>query len=234
MREIYILAGQSNMMGRGALSPAQTYNNDARIFALYSDTGWGVGADPLHHDNVQAGVGPGMAFADKLLDLKGDPCLEIGLVPCAKSGSGINDWHSTWRPNNHYGNLIKQALIAREQGELKGLIWYQGETDAMASSYPLYWSTKLRQLIHDIRTDLGMPNLPVIITRLGPDPSSGTYPMWWAVQTYTDQMENIGVPNVAFVSASDLSAMPDKIHLTASAAVTLGHRYAQAMFDLQS
>lgn len=232
-RDMYILAGQSNMVGRGALSPPKTYANATRIFSFNSGCSWVAGADPLHTDDATAGIGPGMAFADKLLDLIGDPTLEIGLIPCAKSGSAMADWAPRWRAGSFYGAMLKRAQLAQAQGTLKGIIWYQGETDAQSSGYPLPWLEGVRALINNVRCDLQMPTLPAIITKIGPDPHSATYPMWSAVQLYADQIADVAPHDISVVSAADLTAkVGDLVHIDANSAVTLGQRYAAAMYGM--
>jgi hypothetical protein len=232
-RDIYILAGQSNMVGRGSLTPAKTYPNASRIYSFNSACAWVAGCDPLHTDDGNAGIGPGMAFADKLLDLMGDPTRTIGLIPCAKSGSAIAEWAPRWRANSFYGAMLKRAQLAAGTGEIKGLIWYQGETDAQSSSFPLPWLEGVRGLIENVRRDLQLPKLPAIITKLGPSPQSATYPMWTTIQAYADQIADVAPHDVAVVSAADLIPNAgDPLHLNANSAVILGQRYASAMYSL--
>lgn len=237
-KEVYILAGQSNMVGVNNSLPTPTYANGSRIYrfnqpwhsgwnipvAQPTNTGsWALANDPLHAD-PQCGVGPGKAFADKLIDLRGDPSLEIGLVPCAWGGSDIrNHWGSSYLWWNAFGMMLGRMAKAKEWGEVKGFIWYQGEADALNAA-PTYYQTELFRLVRDVRSYLGIHDLPVIVTRLGPNP--GGYPGWASMQSYIDQVAGVD-PNLAVVSASDLAA--SGVHLTAASAVTLGHRYAAAM-----
>lgn len=168
-----------------------------------------------------------------MIDLSCNPGLEIGLIPCAKSGSSIAEWAPRWRKYSHYGGMLKRAQKARESGTIKGIIWYQGETDAQSASYPLPWLEGVRALICNIRTDLEMPKLPAIVTKIGPDPQSATYPVWWAIHLYADQLADVAPHDVAVVSAADLGTRPgDPLHITANSAVTLGRRFADAMFSM--
>jgi hypothetical protein len=228
-RDIFILAGQSNMVGRGSLTPARTYPNASRIYSFNSACAWVAGADPLHTDDATAGIGPGMAFADTLLGLLDDPAREIGLVPCGKSGSSIAEWAPRWRVNSFYGAMLKRAQLAAAAG----LIWYQGETDAQSTGYPLPWLEGVRALIENVRRDLQLPKLPAIITKLGPSPQSAAYPMWTTVQAYADQIADVAPHDVAVVSAADLTPNTgDPLHLNANSAVVLGQRYASAMYGM--
>ena len=59
--DIYILAGQSNMAGRGIVEE-QDKKIDTRVFSMNSSKQWVPAIDPLHYDKNIAGVGPGKAF----------------------------------------------------------------------------------------------------------------------------------------------------------------------------
>lgn len=236
-RDIYILAGQSNMMGRGIMSLAPpNYANQSRIFAYYHTAagvdGWGAGADPLHHDDALAGVGPGMAFADRLLTLLADPTREVGLVPAAVGGTSIAQWGPTWATGSLYGKMLTLAVAASAAGPIKGLIWYQGEADSKTVANGA-WRKLVRELIAAVRDDLGLPSLPVIITKIGPDPRRADYPGWSSMLVNQAQIAAIAPPHVAVVSATDLATNPgDPVHLNTASQVTLGHRYADAMFAM--
>jgi len=51
--------------------------------------------------------------------------------------------------------------------ELTSFTWFQGFSDYIASSTVNQYGTHLTNLIHDVRTELGVPNLPIIIGELG-------------------------------------------------------------------
>ena len=60
---MFLLAGQSNMSGRGEL-PDVPEEKDERLLVLGSDGTWKTAQHPLHYDKPEkAGVGPGLAFA---------------------------------------------------------------------------------------------------------------------------------------------------------------------------
>lgn len=111
------------------------------------------------------GVGPGMYFARHVLAAAGQP---IGLIPCALGGSTIAQWDPAGKIHGDstlYGAMLSRCRSAGTQ-HIKGLIWYQGESEAFTSLAATYES-KLLALIDSFRRDIGKPDLPVLIVQIG-------------------------------------------------------------------
>ncbi|MFS7983767.1 putative sialate O-acetylesterase domain, SGNH hydrolase superfamily [Helianthus anomalus] len=135
-KNIIILAGQSNMSGRGGVQnntwdgivPLQSKPNRS-ILRLTANLTWVEAHEPLHKDidfQVTCGVGPGMVFANRVLQR--DPSLgPLGLVPCAVGGpigTKISEWG---RGTFLYKQLVRRAKASRiGGGSIRGLLWYQG------------------------------------------------------------------------------------------------------------
>ena len=95
---LFILAGQSNMSGRGKV-PAAGQNTNPRVLVFGNDYRWRIAVEPIDDPSNQvdwvsedqdAGFGPALAFATSLLEQR--PDMAIGLVPCARGGSSIYQW----------------------------------------------------------------------------------------------------------------------------------------------
>ncbi|WP_380787064.1 sialate O-acetylesterase [Sphingomonas sp. R86521] len=236
--DVYVLAGQSNMSGRGAIAdlPAPDRIADPRI-ALYGNDGqWHPALDPLDDatgqvDAVsadkQAAVGPGLPFARTMLRTTRH---SIALVPCAKGGSSIARWKPVPDRAALYGSCV--ARVREAGGHLAGMLWYQGETDAET---PLVdaagWTAAFQQMTSAFRNDLAAPKLPIVIVQIADRPrtDSDRYPSWTAIQ---DQQVRPPLPCTAMVSAKGLPRNPDDLHLTTHAQRTLGPRLAAAMARL--
>ncbi|XP_021994265.1 uncharacterized protein LOC110890929 isoform X1 [Helianthus annuus] len=177
IKDVFILAGQSNMAGRGGvidknwdgIIPPEVKPRPGKILRLGGDLTWEDAHEPLHIDidvNKTCGVGPGMAFANAVL--RGDPrrFRVVGLVPCAIGGSGIGEWS---RGGRLYDELTRRAAAAGEGGgEIRGVLWFQGERDTLNISDAELYKERLRKLFIDLRTDLKSPLLPVIQSGLDP------------------------------------------------------------------
>lgn len=242
MREVYILAGQSNVIGINT-GTAPVYNANIHKFNQPWHTSWGIpvanpantgswaqATNPLHSD-PQCGIGPGMAFADELIALRGDSSLEVGLVPCGWGGSDISGlWANQYLWWSAFGMMLARMHKAREWGPIKGFIWYQGEAEAR-SSYPSYYQKEMFRLIQAVRFEL-LETIPVIVTKLGPCPNPSIYPGWALMQNYFDQMVGVD-PKLKVVSAADLTLVGDgSPHLNAASCDILGRRYATAMHSM--
>lgn len=224
---IFLLAGQSNMAGRGDVAPEDSIAHP-RVWMLDREMRWVPAVDPMHFDKPIAGVGPGRSFGIALAEA--DPTIHIGLVPAAVGGSAISSWvpGGIHRETDAYpyDEAIARTLAALEDGELKGILWHQGESDSNPTAAPLY-EANLRELIARFRERLDSPEVPFLIGQLGRFPGNP----WGAGQIQVDAVHRAlpsQVPNVAFVSAEGLTDKGDALHFDAESAGELGRRFAAA------
>lgn len=228
---LYLLAGQSNMAGRGNVQP-QDRQPHGRVFALDRDGQWQPAIEPLHFDKPGAGVGPGLAFGKAMAEYKKN--VRIGLIPCAAGGSAIASWakggyHDQTR-SYPYDDAIRRAKIAMRVGTIKGIIWHQGESDSRPEQAQTYQS-RLETLIADFRRELGDDDLPFVVGQLGD---------FWVARnpsgaTINDILKTIPrtIDDTACVDVDGLTAKSDRTHFDAGSARELGRRYAQAMIELE-
>lgn len=172
--EIFLLLGQSNMKGRGAM-PEEPLRNPRILMMHKPSDGWFLARHPLHltgdattfqgHDN--AGVGPGLAFGQAIA--KARPKSGIALIPCAAGGTRIGLW-AKGKPL--YENAIRKAKLALEQGpsgkcRIAGALWLQGESDSNTPERISAYPEALAGLVDNLRADLAIPELPFIATTIG-------------------------------------------------------------------
>ncbi|KAF3618478.1 putative carbohydrate esterase [Capsicum annuum] len=229
VKNIFLLAGQSNMSGLGGvvknvwdrIVPPECSPNPA-ILKLDANLQWVEATEPLHADidvNVTCGIGPGMPFANSLLNKTS--CLGIvRLVPCAMAGNKISEWQ---KGTFLYNQLVKRAKAAtlQECGVISAMLWYQGESDTVRLSDANVYKGKMQQFFTDLRSDLGLPELLIIQVALA---SGGKH----YTEIVREAQLNPEIANVVTVDAKGLQLHKDNLHLTASSQVFLGHMMADA------
>lgn len=229
---LFLLIGQSNMAGRGAVTPADKVPNP-RVLMLNQAGEWVPAVDPLHFDKPKAaGVGLGRTFAAEVA--AATPGVTIGLIPCAVGGSPID----MWKPGAFYNatqshpwdDALRRAKQALQSGTLKGILWHQGESDSSTELAPAY-SDKLDDLIARLRRELDAPAVPFIAGQLGV----------FAERPWNDAKKQVDralrelpqrVKHTAFVSAEGLQHKGDKTHFDADSYREFGRRYAAAYLKL--
>lgn len=233
-REIFILAGESDISGRGLISEVPAFANAGRVRVFSNAWTWIGGAEPVDSATGQidtvssdptAAASPGMSFATSLASLRDD--VQIGLVPCAKGGSRMTDWGRSLSRSTLYGSMIARAQQAALTGSIKGLIFMQGKNGSADLAEANAWGDNFEQFVSDVRGDLDIAALPIIVTVVNTTPG-GTY-----ISTIQTAQLAVSGAGISVVDARDLPDQGDSArHLTTAGLVTLGARYAAAMNGL--
>jgi len=227
---IYILMGQSNMAGRGKVTDEYKNQQHDRVIMLNKENEWVQAKHPLHFDKPKAaGVGPGLTFGIAMAEAY--PDVTIGLVPCAVGGTSIRKWvpggYDSVTNTHPYDDAVRRIHVAMKKGEIKGIIWHQGEGDSGSKSSQIYVD-KLTELIERVRKKVGNPNLPFVVGQLA---------------MYRDNYQNINkelpklltkVPYTTIVSSEGLWHKGDGTHFDSPSAAEYGRRYAEGMLQLQN
>ena len=243
--DLWVLAGQSNMEGLGDLVDVTPPH--ANVMLLGMDGKWTQAEEPLHwlidspdpihsgdpksrgeqsaqqHKNRRKGAGLGLPFAAAMVDATRIP---IGLVACAHGGTSMEQWNPAKKEeggNSLYGSMMRQFRLAG--GKVKGVLWYQGESDAMGGaawkSYPQVFS----RFIASVRADFGQPELPFYLVQIGRFVHASDPKGWNAVQE-AQRLIPERVPNTAVISVIDLE-LDDGIHVGTQGLKRAGHRLAR-------
>lgn len=229
--DVILLAGQSNMVGKGnpidpvldATDPnVYQYGNNRDIVV--------VGRDALDHvDEAIGDMGLGMTFAKRYASetlLHGRTVL---LVPVADGGTGFNTGY--WRSGGvGYINAVNQANAAMIQGNgenrFVGMLWHQGESDSFALNQAQY-SADIDLLISGFRSEItgASATTPFVVGEM--------LETWERPQSDPIRAALLDTPNrndyTSHVASFDLNDS-DGIHFDAPSFRILGDRYFLA-FD---
>jgi sialate O-acetylesterase len=252
--DIWVLAGQSNMMPYGmveepvVLDPGRVMNFrlDYQWHPAHEPLGWyHESVDPVHRNlhiqgggkaedfdrasrtprpELVGGVGVGTGFAKRIIDHLD---VNIGLIPCAHGGTYMYQWDPALRDEGGaslYGSMMKR--IAATGGKIKGILWYQGENES-SDYYADRYEDAMLNLIDSIRRDVGDPDLPFIYVQLGCFylVPPENYNAWEKVREIQRRVA-LQRKNVHVVSAIDLP-IGDGMHLPAGSAQRVGWRLAE-------
>jgi hypothetical protein len=210
---VFVLAGQSNMLGRGfPLSLASPTN--PRLLNQ-RDGRWVVASDPLGPPGeLQSGIGPGMTFGLQLV--KRHPTWRIGLVMCAKGATGIDEWQPETKL---YRSCIENVRAAG--GNVAGILWMQGERGGSVEQASR-WGDAFMPVFRAFRTDLGA-KVPFLLGQIG------TFEGLEDAQAVLRKVQAdlaARLPHTRLVRSADLPTVGN--HFTVPGYRVLGARYATA------
>ncbi|MBL8993374.1 MAG: sialate O-acetylesterase [Spirochaetia bacterium] len=258
--DLWIMAGQSNMEGCGAL--AESLAPDPRVFCFTSHWKWAPAKDPLHdllhstesvdwalrltmmppeiprdEKSVRAywkercyGIGAGLGIAFGKT-LANATRRKVGLVACAHGGTSMEQWSEEKKSQGRMS--LYGAMLERVKasgGTPRGLLWYQGESDTSPENVERY-EARFIKWVAAVRKDLGAPNLPVISVQLGNVIDSNRPSAPWERMREVQLGLEKKIPHHAVTTAVDLS-LNDMIHIDAPGLIRLGGRMARLALSL--
>ncbi len=244
--DVWLAGGQSNMEGIGRMEHAAKPLPMVRAF--YMSDRWDVARDPVHNlgesiDQVHAdsnggvrpvrgkhiGVGPAVGFVQEMWRRTGVP---QGVIACAHGGTSMDQWDPAKKQagsKSLYGAMLRR--FEKNGRRCAGMIWYQGETDALTPDWVAPYTDKMVRFVRALRRDTRQRDLPVALVQLGRTVGGGrAAPGWNSVQDQQRRLP-LRIPRLAVVPAIDLQ-LDDSIHIGGPDNNRLGHRLTQAMCAL--
>lgn len=228
---VYILAGQSNMAGRGKVEPIDTIP-DSRIFTINREKELILAKEPLHfYEPSMTGLDCGLSFGKELLKNIPDS-ISVLIIPTAVGGSSINQWinDSTFRNVTLLTNFKEKIEIGKKFGTIKGILWHQGENDATTQETIEIYNKQLQELFALFRNEIDNSELPIIIGELGS--FSKTDDNWQAINSKIEEYVEID-PNSYLIKTNDLNDKGDRVHFDSKGQRKLGERFAKKIIKIE-
>ncbi|MDP4261442.1 MAG: sialate O-acetylesterase [Bacteroidota bacterium] len=221
---VFIMAGQSNMAGRGLVEPQDTIA-EKRILTIDKNGQLIIAKEPLHfYEPSLAGLDCGYSFGKTMIKYIPDS-ISVLLIPTAIGGSSISQWldDALYRNVKLFSNFRSKAEIGKQYGIIKGILWHQGESDANPNDIPHY-QQRLSMLFTRFRSTTGNDHLPVLIGELGlfPKDKENRELINKAIKEYSLQDKNTAV-----IPTSDLKDRGDSLHFNSKGQRTMGRRFAE-------
>lgn len=241
--DIYLLAGQSNMDGRGQTQdlaesvrrPSDThlifYRNSHVATERWQPLAPGFSRPPRYRGALPAPTfGPEIGFA--LAMTEASAAQRLALIKGSQGGTSLRaDWTpgTKDRPDTQgpqyrdFLDTVRQAtgqLTAEgHQWQIRGLLWHQGESDSRSDVAT--YRQRLAEFLRRLREDLDQPDLPVVLGEVYDNGKRDS------VRTASHQVAAADA-NTNIVSAAD-TISGDGTHFDADSQLLLGRRYAQQM-----
>lgn len=222
---VYVMAGQSNMAGRGFVEPQDTLA-DPRILTLDRNGQLILAKEPLNQNEpTMVGLDCGISFAKTMLKhIPKD--VSILVLHTAVGGSSIQKWindsvHRDVPLLTNFKNRVDQAKLF---GEIKGILWHQGESEANEKGIPAYIDN-LKLLFNHFRSICENPNLPIVMGELGYF-SKTSNESFMAINALMHEYRQID-SRVDVVSSKRLDHKGDFLHFNSEGQRELGARYAR-------
>ncbi|TLX78172.1 sialate O-acetylesterase [Labilibacter sediminis] len=181
--KVFILSGQSNMVGWGnseELPDSLRYGSDSKL--MFEDGKWQKlkphkpthGKQKERYAMTEYSFGPEISFATQMSNAY--PNETIGIIKSATGGTGIMAWSPNWteeqadrtndgKKGDLYKVLIEKVKAAQKAADIEivGFLWQQGGKDMTKVSLAKEYFDNLNALITGLRRDLDLPDLPVFI-----------------------------------------------------------------------
>ncbi len=225
--DLFLLIGQSNMAGRGAVE-AEDKVPHPRVFTLTKEETWAPAVEPIHFDRPdRLGTGLGRTFGIVLAKMA--PGKKIGLIPAAMGGSALDEW----KPGGKlYTDAVRRAKAAMKSGKLRGILWHQGEADSSKLELIRSYQARWLAVMESLRAELG--DVPIVVGELGQFlyTREKDYQM---ARLINEQLAMLAVngKRVAFVSSQGLGHKGDVLHFDSAGLREFGRRYAHAFLMLE-
>ena len=227
--DLYVIAGQSNAAGYGkdpAFDPPEL-----GVHVLRNSGLWDLASHPLNestrtiHEANREGANPGnspfITFGRRLKKELGYP---VGLIQTALGGSPLKAWNPE-EDGYLYRNMLD--IIRSAGGRVRGVLWYQGCSDADAGSAESYLA-RFSAFVRSLRADLADAGLPFLTVQLNRyvGPADAGKDLYWGLIREAQRQAARTIRRVSVVPASDCG-LSDEIHNSAPANIVLGERLAR-------
>ncbi|HRP34188.1 MAG TPA: sialate O-acetylesterase [Agriterribacter sp.] len=222
---VFILAGQSNMAGRGKVEPIDTIP-DYRILTINKERELILAKEPLHfYEPTMTGLDCGLSFGKELLKHIPDS-ISVLIIPTAVGGSSISQWinDSTFRNVTLLTNFNEKIEIGKKYGTIKGILWHQGENDATDQGTIEIYNKQLKKLFTLFRNSIDNSGLPLIIGELGS--FSKTDDNWQVINSKIEEYVKTD-PNSYLINTNDLKDRGDRVHFDSEGQREMGRRFAE-------
>ena len=228
--DLWVIAGQSNAVGygRGPIHDPP----ELGVHLLRHDGSWDLASHPFNdatasihpenRDDANPGHSPFLAFGRIVRRATG---YQVGLLMAALGGSPLSAWDVE---DDGYLTRNMLRIVATAGGRVRGILWYQGESDTTSSAAPDYLARFTRTVAawRDLLNDAALPVLTVQLNRLTTQPDWETTDEGWGQVRDAQRRAAATIPGVYVAPALD-APLSDSIHNSPVGNLLIGARLAR-------
>lgn len=267
--DVYVLSGQSNMHGLARLSGVHPDSRKPpRNCFVWDDTDFVALAPVPSSGPVGTLFGPELSFCLAMAQL--EPDRAHYLIKYAVPGRGLHHgWlERKWLPGppkpgranfypgetatdpnmgRHYAELRTEfdaALNALKANgvayEVRGVLWMQGETDAINSISARAYAAGLARFNKRIQQDLGSGEIPLVFGQILPRPPMSKFYAFREevrrnqAEAHWNSGKPAAIPGAWMVATEGMPVGRQRLHFTAEGQIRLGHAMAVALVQMQT
>lgn len=228
--DVYIIAGQSNSAGYGREPVNDPPEMD--IHLLRNNGRWDIATHPmndstdtLHVENMEGGNSGHCPYLNFARIIKKEMGYPIGLIQASLGGSTL----SAWNPDEEgilYRNMLNIINNIYKQKAIKGVLWYQGCSEAMMGKSDLYYKG-FSNFVFRLRRDLEDNDLPFFTVQLNRYTAASTEETdrSWGKLREAQRQAAKKIKGVYIVPSID-AMLSDPIHNSSNANMMIGERIA--------
>lgn len=197
-----------------------------------------------------------MSFADRLKELY--PNEKIALIKYSRGGTSIDSMAArdfgSWEPDfrgktginqyDYFLTTIKMAFSSKDiDGDGRedylipsGIIWMQGESDAIDEEIALRYYSNLKRLMDLIRAALREDDLPVVIGKISDSGNNDLGKVWKCGELiqYAQEKYVINDAHAAIIRSTKDYKYSDPFHYDSNSFIDLGVKFAEAVYQLNN
>ena len=205
-------------------------------------------------NNLSGKYGVELSFAKRLQELY--PNDKIALIKYARGGSSIDSlaardygsWEFDYKGTNginqfdHFLKTLEEALKPCDldgnglEDELipQGIIWMQGESDALNEQIALRYYENLKRLMDLIRATFRTDDLPVVIGKISDSGNNTDGKVWeyGELVQYAQEKYVRKDKNATIVRSTKYYKYSDPYHYDSDGYIDLGKKFAEAVYQL--
>ena len=228
--KVLLLLGQSNMVGMGNVEdlvhPHLPSNITYKNYALQTD---------LTANSSK--FGPEVGLSKVLHSLH--PNDHFLFLKFAIGGSSLYDWQKDYSKEKasitkhpEFGPIYQSMLdsitlqLKLCKHSIEGILWMQGETDAMYAESAEEYQKNLEQLIHNLYSDFNLTNQPFIIGKISP--TGNLFPYTNSIQKAQEKVAD----KIAFthiIPTDSIEKWGDNLHYSSLGQQQLGIRFSEEL-----